>query len=770
MTNFSETRLWEILQGIQGNGTFATSGITDFTLPGLKVKGMEDLAFPLTAGQAKELIRLSKQAPFGKGSQTVTDTSVRNTWEIDASQLSFSNPSWEKKLSDILEAVTENLGLTGHQVKAKLYKLLIYEKGGFFLPHKDSEKEKGMFGTLIIGLPSAHTGGELLIRFEGKEKSVSFASSDTYKMPFTAFYADCEHEVRPITSGYRLCLVYNLILHSDKKVQVSTYTEEIAEMSEIFRRWRQTGTNFPKAIFLSHEYTPENFSIKSLKNHDKPRADALIQAAEAAGFYALPGLVTHYQLGELLENNNYYNRYNSRKNRYWDYDEYDSENVEGKMGEVFERYTHISYWEEHTPGLGEWRFDTEEDLLSIQKVGQGTPSEKFAEGYTGNEGMTMTYWYHYGAIVLWPEELQSKLLVRLSIQLQLEWMKFYLENWQSPAYRSPEQVISLLKEMSDPKLLEETNFDNNYLNIDFSPIAAAFVKLNDKQFLKSVGLPMLKILFSYISVDQWKNILTSFKPKILLPVFRKAGKKGDRKSLLKLLQLLDALSTEKKGAIQKFVMEILDELPDFLQSLPHTNDLPKPKDRNWSKNPQNASEQNQKILMAIFSLYKLKKEEKKWEKKIINSLTEKMERDYIHQVLQKVLFRLSDEEKTGKLYKQLKKHSIHYLEQNVAHQPQAPQDWKKEPPLHFSPYYKNVWDMLSPFLLSPTNQRFDFKSNQQERTKVEFAISQVVIDLKTATIRQGSPHTLVITKTHDSYQREMQKWNEDVTLLEKLNT
>ena len=29
-------------------------------------------------------------------------------------------------------------------------------------------------------------------------------------MAFAAFYADCVHEVLPITSGYRLALVYNL--------------------------------------------------------------------------------------------------------------------------------------------------------------------------------------------------------------------------------------------------------------------------------------------------------------------------------------------------------------------------------------------------------------------------------------------------------------------------------------------------------------------------------------------------------------------------------
>jgi hypothetical protein len=38
-------------------------------------------------------------------------------------------------------------------VEARLYKLLIYEPGGHFLAHRDTEKEPGMFATLLICLP-----------------------------------------------------------------------------------------------------------------------------------------------------------------------------------------------------------------------------------------------------------------------------------------------------------------------------------------------------------------------------------------------------------------------------------------------------------------------------------------------------------------------------------------------------------------------------------------------------------------------------------------
>ena len=45
------------------------------------------LGLPLNASQADELKRHCNQAPFGQGERTVVDTSVRDTWEMDASEV-----------------------------------------------------------------------------------------------------------------------------------------------------------------------------------------------------------------------------------------------------------------------------------------------------------------------------------------------------------------------------------------------------------------------------------------------------------------------------------------------------------------------------------------------------------------------------------------------------------------------------------------------------------------------------------------------------------
>src|SRR6266498_4423117 len=78
-----------------------------------------------------------------------------------------------------------------------------------------------MFGTLVLGLPSAQRGGELVIRHAGRQAIVDLSSAEVSELAFAAFYADCEHEVRPIAEGNRVCLIYNLVQRRARKASVS---------------------------------------------------------------------------------------------------------------------------------------------------------------------------------------------------------------------------------------------------------------------------------------------------------------------------------------------------------------------------------------------------------------------------------------------------------------------------------------------------------------------------------------------------------------------
>src|SRR5699024_1581261 len=159
-----------------------------------------------------------------------------------------------------------------------------YQKGDFFLPHKDTEKEKGMFGTLIVSLPSKYTGGELEICFDGSKEIADF-SKNSYTLNCAAFYADCEHQVKPLTSGYRVCLVYNLVQQKPgKKIEPKSIQTHVNRLSELLKE--ESPTHKPDIVLLGHQYTPENFSAENLKLNDRARAEALLLAARQNGYYA----------------------------------------------------------------------------------------------------------------------------------------------------------------------------------------------------------------------------------------------------------------------------------------------------------------------------------------------------------------------------------------------------------------------------------------------------------------------------------------------------
>jgi 2OG-Fe(II) oxygenase superfamily len=73
----------------------------------------------------------------------------------------------------------------------------------------DTPRAENQFGSLVVCLPCAHTGGELAVRHAGREVKFDW-SGDSKELQWAAFYSDCEHEVLPVTSGYRVTLTYNL--------------------------------------------------------------------------------------------------------------------------------------------------------------------------------------------------------------------------------------------------------------------------------------------------------------------------------------------------------------------------------------------------------------------------------------------------------------------------------------------------------------------------------------------------------------------------------
>ncbi len=146
-----------------------------------------------------------------------------------------------------------------------------------------------MFGTLIIQLPSNYNGGQLSVSHQLESKEFDFGGSVALShFHYSAFHTDCQHEVKPITNGYCLCLVYNLVHHDctyplppDNQKLVSTIASSMKEWSE-----SSDSALHPlmMAYMLEHKYSEADLSFKSLKDCDGAVASILTLVQQQMDF------------------------------------------------------------------------------------------------------------------------------------------------------------------------------------------------------------------------------------------------------------------------------------------------------------------------------------------------------------------------------------------------------------------------------------------------------------------------------------------------------
>ena len=286
------SQLTKALCSIEAIGDFSTGGIANEIpcSPGLWIKGIEEhIPFPINTATANSIKSVGKIAPFGKGFQTVVDESVRKAWELDAEFIKFENPKWNTAVECLAQRVAGELGC-GDCVTPILYKALLYETGGHFKAHKDTEKEDSMFATLIIQLPCKCTGGTLVTRHGNKEKHYDFgeASGEALFNPhYAAHYADVEHELLKVTSGYRFVLAYSLCWNgSSPSPSLETFEDTTQKIASVLANKNDdkntTSSSWPVGIVLEHEYTERSMlqNSQKLKGRDDLVFSALTKSNE----------------------------------------------------------------------------------------------------------------------------------------------------------------------------------------------------------------------------------------------------------------------------------------------------------------------------------------------------------------------------------------------------------------------------------------------------------------------------------------------------------
>src|SRR5262245_29895790 len=350
--------LAKILARVDRSGDFYAVGRTELLAPRIEVKGVGPIALPLLAAQAKQLIKAATRAPYGRGAETIVDTNVRRTWQIEGSRVAIGGKHWAQTLAGIVQRAVEGLGVTG-PVTAPLYKLLIYDKGSFFARHRDAEKVPGMFATLVLALPSQSEGGELVVRHKDRAARLELKCDEPSEIAFAAFYADCVHEVLPVTAGCRATLIYNLVRQGKGgTLKPPSYERETGRITALLQDWVKSKTppsaGTPEKVIypLEHAYTPAELDFTMLKGADAAAAALLRTAAPQAGCDLHLALVSIGESGSAQYNGSY-------RRRYRGYDD-DDDSAEFEVVEVLDGWRNLTEWRRPdggTAALGDIPFE-----------------------------------------------------------------------------------------------------------------------------------------------------------------------------------------------------------------------------------------------------------------------------------------------------------------------------------------------------------------------------------------------------------------------------
>ena len=405
-------QLEELLHSVERPGDFQVHGRVFAAMPKLEVAEVGLLSFPVPDFQVRALIEVAERAPYGKGTATLVDRSVRDCWQIDAALIRMGGGGWPDTFREILEAVTTGLGCPSGSLHAKPYKLLIYEAGGFFAAHRDSEKADGMIGTLSISLPTEGAGGELIVRHRGHEVSLDMNASDPSELAYAAFYADCTHETRPVRQGCRLSLVFNLNLRPDDTTtprHAPDHSDRIHSIREQLIRWRDDEYGPDKLVWLlEHDYSEAGLSWDTLKNADSALAGVLKKAADQADC-EIHAAILHIE----EQANPDYSRY----------DPYEDGTNEVAIDEIFDAHHWLDTWngpDAMQPDLGRIPLLPEE-TLPVGALSDAEPDRQWVNEATGNAGATVERAYRHAALVIWPRRRALKVMASAGIGAAIAW-------------------------------------------------------------------------------------------------------------------------------------------------------------------------------------------------------------------------------------------------------------------------------------------------------------------------------------------------------------
>ena len=752
------TQLVSILSRVQRPGNFYATGKADLAMPRIEVDGVGSIALPLLPQQISQLVQVAEQAPYGKGEETLVDTTVRKTWQIAPEKVHISGKYWQTMLDGIVTQALDGLGVSG-EVHADLYKMLVYDAGSFFVNHRDTEKADGMFATLIVALPAVYTRGELRIEHAGHSVALNLQADDPSEISFAAFYADCIHEVLPITSGCRIVLIYNLCRSGKGELpQPPDYQREQMQAAACLKQWvtmEHTGEDIPlKLVYLlEHAYTPEGLAFDTLKNGDAAIASVMIPAAEQADCDLYLALVSVEESGYAEYSGSY-----GRKKRYWEDDDEDDDDFE--IGEVTEQEQYISHWQ--TPQgavstMGQLPFEDDELCLPHRLHSLAADALHFHEA-TGNEGASFERTYRRAALVMWPRAYRADALSVGGVGINLDYLAHLMSEdsqWQE-ARRFAEGVISNWESTGGgwhPSRADAPYLSRllNHLLLLADPhlieAAITHIPIGGKSYQREDNPPLLAAL-ALLPDDQARQLLAA------LIQQRAADSLAACGQLLRLA--LPRYAQAESAAFLPAAQALLDSLANT-----------QPASNPYRSVERLTVEQVVDVLIAIGKV-----DVALGKQAVVHLLAQRQRFPMDDRLIPAVVLAAQANDYPPVVLALLQQQCLAYLDSCISSPLAAPADATREANIECSKLWhkdgKADCEALKRFMLDPNETSWNFVASADRRDPLANIANQATLDVSMTTLKSGRPYTLRFVKTQASYERKVAQRKLDEANRERL--
>ena len=250
-------------------------------------------------------------------------------------------------------------------------------------PPHSTEKTEGMFASLIIVLPSKFQGGEVHVAHGDSKDIFDISASSEFSVSALAWYTDVIHEVKPVTSGYRLAISYNLVNPSRgiPAPHLPDMHSAVSGVQRIFRMWAKGEYDLSEssgtiAYLLDHQYSDTGLEFTTLKGKDATLISNIKRAAEKEGVCLRLGNLVYEVSGDAGGDYSYGRRV-------------------ARMEEVHDTECRIEGLYDLEGDLAKLkspiRLMEEFDLIPKDPFDGQNPDDEDFEGYTGNVSSPLFY-------------------------------------------------------------------------------------------------------------------------------------------------------------------------------------------------------------------------------------------------------------------------------------------------------------------------------------------------------------------------------------------